>query len=113
MVSQLTFEHPEQLTGKHVLIDLTVCDFNEKVVEKKQLYGKIVGASGGRGIEVELLPSGEPYYLPPDLNIFETMPAGNYRLEPSGDIAIDPELRVTFLVHLPPPEFEGTVIQEP
>ena len=109
MNPNFNFDHAEKIVGKSILIDLTVRDHDERFIEKKMMFGWIVEANQDQGIAVKLEPSGEIYHLVPDLDQLEAPPPGEYRMEPGDQIALNPELRATQVVHLPPPEFEGPV----
>lgn len=104
------FENAGALIGKSILIDLTVHDYNETVVEQKQMHGRITRVSETEGIVVELAEEGgREYRLPADLD----------RIEPyREDLTVQStaercDLMTSLLVHLPPPEFEGPVVQGP
>src|SRR5690349_7243631 len=98
----------DSLVGRHLIIEVTVRDYDETLVERRQLHGTVTRVSEGEGIVVKLQPSGNEYMLPPDLDEFEVLPPGRYALESTGEWIENPDLATSLLVHLPPPDFEGT-----
>ncbi len=113
MNPKFNLDHADTLIGKSILIDLTVRDYDELFIEQKKMFGQIVSVNEDRGIAVRLATSGELYYLVPDLDQIAPAPPGSYRLEPGEEIAVNPDFQTSHVVHLPPPEFEGRVVQEP
>lgn len=89
------------LLHKHILIGLTYLDQEEKVVGRKQIHGKIIRVSQEEGVVV-LLTSGEEFALPPDWEAFETAAPGEYRLQSTGEVVINPDLISTWRIHQTP-----------
>ncbi|MEP7217470.1 MAG: hypothetical protein ABI876_01060 [Bacteroidota bacterium] len=112
MNSQFDSDRAVMLVGKTIFIDLTVLDYDETFIERKQMFGRVEKVTNDRGISVRLIPSGEEYLLAPDLDSIEPAEAGNYRLEPTGEVIEQPDLKTSHLIHLPPPEFERKIIRE-
>ena len=102
----------ESIIGRHVIIDTEVRDFDETLIERRELHGTIQRVSEGEGIVVILHPTGHEYVLPPDLDALRPLPAGSYRLETTGEVIEHADLKTSLLVHMPPPEFEGPAKQD-
>ncbi|MDB5036467.1 MAG: hypothetical protein JWQ98_3708 [Chlorobi bacterium] len=112
MNPQFNFDRAVALVGKSIFIDLTVVDHDETFIERKQMFGRIEQVTNDRGISIRLIPSGEEYFLAPDLDSIEPAAPGDYRLETTGEIIDQPDLKTSRLIHLPPPEFENKIVQE-
>jgi hypothetical protein len=93
----------DDLVGKYLLIGLTYTDGDDRILEQRQLHGRVIEASGKRGIVVELLGwnAGERFELPPDLRCFQPAKPGQYRLRSTGEIVEDPDYVVTWFVTRP------------
>jgi hypothetical protein len=106
MNERFNLNHLERVLGKHVLIELTTLDHHEQVLDRQEMYGQIARVSESQGLVVKLIPSGDDFILPPDLDI----------LEPAGDIATGeatgtvreatPDFIVRRSIHNPPPEMQ-------
>ncbi len=95
-----------------MIIETEVRDFDETFIERRELHGVIERVSESEGIVVILDPSGHEYILPPDLDALLPLPSGSYRLETTGEVIEQPDLKTSLRVHMPPPEFEGPAKQE-
>ncbi len=109
MNPRFNFEHVDELTGKKIIIELVVRDYDESLIEKKVMVGTIVGATLDRGIDVRIEPTDEHYYLPPDYDQLQTAAPGEYRLLPTDITVVNPDIFTSHVVHLPPPEYNGPV----
>lgn len=107
MNPKFDLEQAGELLGKRVIVDLTVRDHDERLVERRQLFGEIQRINENEGVVLELIPSGGDYRLIPDLDQFVPLEPGAYRLEPAGETAVDPDFRFASVVHLPPPDYDG------
>jgi hypothetical protein len=106
MNERFHLDHPETILGKRLIIDLTTLDHQEHLLDRQQLYGEIVAISETQGIIVRLLPSKDEFILPPDLRLFEPVPSGSHRLEPSGEVVDHVDLLAKRVIHNPPPEMQ-------
>jgi hypothetical protein len=93
------------LVAKRVLIGLTYCDHDDRLIEQKQLHGTIIKADADKGFAVRLegQREGELYWIPPDLRAFQDAPPGEYRLRSTGEIVVDPDLISNWVINRPPP----------
>ncbi|SRR6266480_5059619 len=93
------------LVGKYVLIGLTYCDHNDKLIEQKQIHGMIIKADAKDGFAVKLegQKAGEIYWLPPDPRAFQDARPGEYRLRSTGEIVVDPDFVSNWTINRPPP----------
>jgi hypothetical protein len=96
-------ESAASMVGKYVLIGMTYVDATGKVVEQRQLLGRIVATDAKRGITIELKGKrdGEVYCLPPDLRSFKDAPRGEYRLRSTGEVIVNPDLLTTWTINGP------------
>lgn len=82
-----------EMIGKILLVGIrfyTQVNRQEKFQSQTQKYGRIVQISYGAGVVIEL-QDGTNFTLPPDISNIERAPAGEYRLESSGEIIVDPD----------------------
>jgi hypothetical protein len=93
----LTDQQAGEVSGKTVLAALTYLDASGAVIERKQIHGTVVRANSSEGIVLEL-PDGDEYALPPDFTSFQKAPPGEYVLESSGDVVLDPDYICKFEV---------------
>lgn len=87
------------LIGKTILIGITYYTDENEFIEQKQYWGTVVEAS-------ELMISvrrnnGEIFGLPPDLSSTRKAPPGEYRLNSTGEIVVDPDYLTTWTVKRP------------
>lgn len=92
-MSDITFD---ELIGKVILIGVTYVDKDDNLLDRKQWWGIVEGASSDIGIRVALKNSSDPCTLPPDLNAIRRAPPGEYRLKESGQIIQDPDFLTTW-----------------
>ncbi len=102
----------DALIDKKVIIDLMIYDFDERFIERKQMFGEIARVSESEGVVVRLHSSGHEYILPPDVDDFRRLEPGTYTLDPTGDVVVDPDFGTSIIVHLPPPEYSGPIRNE-
>jgi hypothetical protein len=112
MNPKFNMENADLLVGKHVIIDLIIHDYDERFIERRQLYGTIVRVGESEGVVVKLHTSGHEYVLPPDIDEFRELPPGPYTLESTGETVERADLATSLLVHLPPPDYEGPIHNE-
>ena len=92
----------QEIIGLRVLIGITmVGPEGERLT---QMFGIIVSAEPGKGIEVALegVRDGETYWLPPDTAALHPAPLGDYRLKTTQEVVSDPDLLTTWTIR--PPE---------
>lgn len=91
----------QEIIGLRVLIGITRVGPEGEQLTK--MFGIIVSAEPGRGIEVALegVRGGETYWLPPDTSAFHPVPLGNYRLKTTQEIVSDPDLLTTWTMNSP------------
>jgi hypothetical protein len=101
----MSFEFDESLAaalvGRYLLVGITYVDSNEKVLEKKQIHGRVIRASMTDGIVLKLEPSGEEFALPPSTESISPADPGEYRLRSTGEVVVDPDFTCTWLVKDP------------
>ena len=112
MNEKFNLENIEAIVGKWVLIDMTTLDHNEEMLDHRQMYGEIREVTEGRGAVVRLIPSGDEFILTPDLDLFEPVAPGSYKLEPSGDIVESPDFMVRSIIHNPPPQMQVSPLEK-
>ena len=87
------------LLGKTILIGLTYYTADDEFIEQKQYWGTVI-ESNEKQILVRLSNS-EIFGLPPDLSSTQTAPAGEYRLNSTGEIVVDPDYLTTWNINRP------------
>ncbi|KWT97336.1 MULTISPECIES: hypothetical protein [unclassified Variovorax] len=89
-----------RLPGKLLLVGLTYLDADGKLIDKQQIFGRIMSATPRDGISLRLegRRTGERYSLPPDTRAFRKVRPGQYRLHATGEVVVDPDYTVTFTI---------------
>jgi len=64
---------------------------NEKLFKQSQLHGFVIRASFSEGVVVRLRDNSE-FFLPPDLSLLQRASPGDYTLESTGEVIINPDL---------------------
>lgn len=87
------------LIGKIILIGITYCSNENEFIEQRQYWGTVIEANETM-ISVKR-KNGEIFTLPPDLSSTRMAPPGEYRLNSTGEIVVDPDYLTTWTVILP------------
>ena len=86
----------DELLGKTILVGLTYFSADNKFVEQKQLWGKVIRADD-ENIEVKKSDN-DIFDLPPDMSAISMAAPGEYRLRSTGEIVTDPDYLATYYV---------------
>jgi hypothetical protein len=81
----------KSLLYRYVIIGLTYVDRNDKVIETVQLHGRVMRINETEGIVVKREDKEEEYKLPLDFEAFEPAAPGEYKLNKTGEIIVDPD----------------------
>ncbi|VTU17083.1 hypothetical protein [Variovorax sp. RA8] len=89
-----------RLPGKLLLVGLTYLDVEGKLIDKQQIFGRVLSATPGGGISLRLegRRAGEHYALLPDTRSFCKAKPGQYRLHATGEVVVNPDYTVTFSI---------------
>lgn len=92
-----------KLVGKLMLVGLTYVDAYGDCARQEQFCGRVATADQASGIRLLLEGSrtGEIFDLPPDMRSIQEALPGEYRLRSTGEVVIDPDYTVTFLIQWP------------
>src|SRR5262245_50555555 len=88
------------LVGKHALVGLTFVDADGTVRRQVQIHGRIT-AVDETIVTMRLHESEEEFTLPPILEAFKPAEPGEYRLQSTGEIVVDPDLLAKFQITAP------------
>lgn len=91
------------MTGKTVIIGITVLSAENTVVEQRQLLGRIQSV-GTDAVVVTLASREEAYRLPPDVRAFTEAPPGQYRFRTTGEVVTDPDFECRWTLRQPAAE---------
>ncbi len=96
-------EVARELVGCLVLVGITYQYPDGSLGEQQQLFGRVVAADRGSGIELRLAGNyaGKTYRLPPDTRVFRQVPAGQYRLRATGEIVNNPDYTCAWTIEAP------------
>ncbi|MDR6859261.1 hypothetical protein [Variovorax guangxiensis] len=99
------------LPGKLLLVGLTYLDADGTLIDKQQIFGRVLSATprGGISLRLEGRRAGERYALPPDTRSFRKAKPGEYRLHATGEVVIDPDYTVTFSIRKRPEQPPTTI----
>lgn len=81
----------KSLLYKYVIIGLSYIDKNENVLETVQLHGRVMRINSIEGIVVQREDKQEEYKLPLDFDTFKLAQSGEYKLNTTGEIIVDPD----------------------
>lgn len=107
MSNDFNEEHPwdaslaATLPGQMVLVGLAYFDEgSEEPFDQQQLFGRVVHADEHEGILLSLegMRAGEQFKLPPDTRAFRAAQPGDYRLQTTGEVVVNPDFTVTFSI---------------
>ncbi len=89
-----------RLPGKLLLVGLTYLDVDGELIDKQQIFGRVLSATprGGISLRLEGRRTGERYALPPDTSSFWKAKAGEYRLHATGEVVVNPDYIVAFSI---------------
>lgn len=79
------------LLYKYVIIGLSYIDKDESVIETVQLHGRVMRINSTEGIVVQREDKQEEYKLPLDFGAFLPAQSGEYKLNTTGEIIVDPD----------------------
>lgn len=84
----------EELVGKLLLVGITYYTKDNKFIEQKQFYGRVIEANTAyirvRGAD------GLDFTLPPDLRSTKRARPGEYRLRTTGEVVLNPDFLATW-----------------
>lgn len=88
------------LIGKVLLIGVTYYTHDNVFIEQRQYWGTVIESTED-AICVKQ-KNGEIFRLPPDLSSTKPAPPGEYRLNSTGEVVINPDFLTTWTVCNPP-----------
>lgn len=94
-LNEITFS---DILGKVILIGLTYYSIENKPVKQGQYYGTVIDADG-QGIKVRL-NDGTIFNLPPDLSSTRAAQPGEYHLNSTGEVVVNPDFLATWSIML-------------
>jgi hypothetical protein len=92
------------LPGKLLLVGLIYLDAEGDLIDKQQIFGRVLSATPSDGIALRLegRRAGERYALPPDTRSFRKAKPGEYQLHATGEVVVNPDYTVTFSIQQRP-----------
>ena len=87
------------LLGKILLVDIKYCNSNNELIDRWQYWGTVIAASK-KGISIKL-KDGSTFDLPPDTSSTLKAPLGEYRLNSTGEVVVNPDYLATWTVFYP------------
>lgn len=100
-----------KLPGKLLLVGLTYLDVDGGLIDKQQIFGRVLSATprGGISLRLEGRRAGERYALPRDTRSFHKAKAGEYRLHATGEVVVNPDYIVAFSIQKRPRRLPATI----
>jgi hypothetical protein len=99
------FDHAfaRELIGKLILVNLTIQDRNGEQKRYEQFHGVVTRTDAYDGVYLALkgLREGETKWLPPATHVYTAARKGEYRLQDTGEIVIDPDFTTQWIVTQP------------
>ncbi|OUM01564.1 hypothetical protein [Variovorax sp. JS1663] len=92
------------LPGKLLLVGLTYLEADGTLIDKQQIFGRVLSATPQGGIQLRLegRRGGERYVLPPDLQALQKAKPGEYQLPATGETVPDPDYTIVFSIRKRP-----------
>jgi len=94
----------EDFIGKMIMVGLreyeSLDDEARTLVKQSQIYGEVIRVSLSEGIIIKL-KDGSEYKLPPDISMLQSAPSGEYTLQSTGEVIIDPDLMTMWTSTVP------------
>ena len=84
--------------GKTVLIGITFLDVQGQLIEQFQTFGRIVSVDQRKGIVIERSDGTGRFGIPPGVQYLHAAQPGEYRLNSSGEIVVNPDFISTWTV---------------
>lgn len=99
----MAIKKAEDIFGKYILVKLRYYDSNGVFLEKKEIHGQIIGYDERRWIQIQLCGAhaGETISIPPELHSIREAAAGEYWLESTREMVINPDLETTWTITKP------------
>lgn len=92
----------KSLIGKSVVVGFSYIDNDDKLMEQEQLFADIINFNE-RVCVIKLRSTGNEMTLPPDVEAFAEAPKGEYRINKTGEIVVDPDLTAVWTIRIPAP----------
>lgn len=89
------------IINKTVLVGLSFTNSNDEVIERKQLFGKIVSADKHTGISILIDDTEKIFKLPPDLSSLDIATPGEYSLRSTEKVVVNPDFISTWFIRKP------------
>ena len=89
-----------ELLGAHVLVGITRIDHAGKVVDQSQFHGTVVRATAAEGVVI-VNDAGRELTLPPDTRAYEPAEPGEYHLDSTGEVVVDPDYLSKWVIRPP------------
>jgi RNase P/RNase MRP subunit p29 len=88
------------LVGKHALVGLTYVDADSTVRRQIQIHGRITAVDETM-VTMRLHGSDQEFTLPPIWEAFEPAEPGEYRLQSTGEVVVNPDVLAKFRISAP------------
>ena len=92
-----------QMINKHIIVGITIKDYDGTFIEQKQMHGNIVRINDNEGIVIKLNNSDIEYSLPPYIDSVQAAPEGEYRFISTGEIVVNPDFMTSWTITRPFP----------
>ncbi len=86
----------QDLLGKTILVGVTYCTAEGELLEQKQFWGTVIEANENE-IDVKQ-KDGSIFALPPDLRSTKPAEKGEYTLQSTGEVVVDPDFTSVWMV---------------
>ncbi|MEX2415221.1 MAG: hypothetical protein WD424_03680 [Paenibacillaceae bacterium] len=91
----------KSLLYKYVIIGLSYIDKDDNFLETVQLHGRVMRINSTEGIVVQREDKQEEYKLPLDFDAFLLAQSGEYKLNTTGEIIVDPDYVSSWAIRKP------------
>jgi hypothetical protein len=99
-IREMIKERGEDFIGKKIIItvnkQVSLEDGTSKLEEQPLVYGEVMCVSFSEGVVIKL-KDGSEVKLPPDISMLQTAPPGEYTLQSTQEVIINPDLMTTWI----------------
>ena len=88
------------IINKTIIVGLTYVDNNNELIKEELFHGKIINADAAKGICLSVDGKNDTYCIPPDLTSLQIAPPGEYKLQSTGEVILNPDLISNWIIKM-------------
>ena len=88
------------IVTKTIIVCLTYVDSSNELIKEELFHGKVLNADKEKGICLSINGRNDTYCIPPDLTSILPAPPGEYVLQSTGEVIMNPDLISNWIVKI-------------